>query len=323
MHDHQPESALVIPLHHEHPFLQEGATHEREGAFVSLATAIHLYLRARRAEFAPNSRRHIRHTLGEIVRIIGPDMLVRNLRRRHVESWLADLEVAPATIRNRLSALRVFCRWCIISGHLKQDPTLGLRGPRQPDAMPRELTDDDIVSLFSVLPDERAEVMAMLGLVQGLRVGSMAAQLREDIDLTGRMMLVTRTKGNRQLWLPLLPDTYEAIVNYYRKVPGTTGPLLRSLRYPSRGVTSGHLSILMSHWMSDAGIKLTARDGKSSHALRHTRAGTMLDDGADIRAVQAALGHASLSSTYIYLRRRQADSALRDAMGRRRYRDAS
>ncbi len=49
----------------------------------------------------------------------------------------------------------------------------------------------------------------------------------------------------------------------------------------------------------------------------------MLDDGADIREVQAALGHKSLSATYIYLRRRQADGALREAMGRRRYREAS
>ena len=290
---------------------------------MSLERAVQLYLRARRAEFAPQSRRHIRHTLNEIARAIGPTMLVRNLRRRHVEGWLSTLEVSPATVRNRLSALRVFCRWCIISGHLKQDPTLGLHGPKQPAAMPRELTDDEIVRLLSVLPDERADVIAILGLVQGLRVGSMAMQLREDIDLDGRMMLVTRTKGNQQLWLPLLPDTHEAILAYYRTVPGSTGPLLRNLRFPNRGVTSGHLSILMSQWMAEAGIKVTPRDGKSSHALRHTRAGTMLDDGADIREVQAALGHASLSSTYIYLRRRQADSALREAMGRRRYREAS
>lgn len=290
---------------------------------MSLATAVQIYLRARRIEFSETTRRQQRHILTEAARIIGPRILIKNVKRKHVEAWLASLEVSAGTIRTRLSAFRVFARWCIISGHLRQDPTLGIRGPRQPDAMPRELTGDEIAQLLAVLPDARAEVVTMLGLVQGMRAGSIAAQLREDLDLTGAMMLVTRTKGNKQLWLPLLPDTQEAIGAYLRESPGTTGPLVRSTRHPGRGIGAHHVSRLMSTWMSEAGVKHSPRDGKSAHALRHTRAGTMLDDGADIREVQAALGHASLSSTYIYLRRRQADSALREAMGRRRYREAS
>lgn len=297
-------------------------TDENE-TFMRLCVSASKYLLARRNDLAPATRRQYRHVLMTIVDALGPDMLVRAVKRKHVERWISELDCSPATIRSRLSVLRNFCEWCLVHGYMKADPTLGIHGPRQPDAMPRELVDDEITRLLKVLPDARAEVIVMLGLVQGLRCSSMTAQLRQDIDLTGRMMLVSYAKGNKQQWLPLLEDTYGAVVAYYRESPGLTGPLLRSETHPGRGLTAGHIGKMQATWMYEAGVKLYPRDGKSGHALRHTRAGTMLDDGADIREVQAALGHASLSSTFIYTRRRQADGKLRDAMGRRRYREAS
>jgi site-specific recombinase XerD len=288
-----------------------------------LSQAVQAYLLARRSDWAPVTRRNLRRDLTRTANDIGPDILVRMVKRKHVEGWLSGLTSSPATIRVRLSTFRQFCRWCLLHGYMKNDPTLGIRGPRQPRPMPRELSHEEVEKLLCSLPDARAEVIVMLGLVQGLRRSSISAQLREDIDLTGRMMLVTWTKNNAQLWLPLLEDTAQAIEAYYRELPGNTGPLVRSQSHPERGIAPFTIGELIAGWMRDAGVKLHAGDGRSAHALRHTRAGTMLDDGADIREVQAALGHESLGSTYIYLRRRHADSALRDAMGRRRYRDAS
>src|SRR6185312_1982328 len=258
-----------VPFADHNATSPEGPTVTEGDAFMRLSQAVQAYLAARRSELAPITRKNLRRDLTRTANTIGPDMLVRMVKRKHVEKWLAEMTSSPATIRVRLSIFRQFCRWCLLHGYMKTDPTLGLRGPRQPRPMPRELSNVEVEKLLCSLPDARAEVIVMLGLVQGLRRSSIAAQLREDIDLTGRMMLVTWTKGNSQLWLPLLEDTATAIETYYREVPGNTGPLIRSELHPVRGIAPFTIGELISRWMRDAGVKLHAGDGRSAHALRH------------------------------------------------------
>jgi integrase/recombinase XerD len=283
-----------------------------------LGVATRRYMEARRTELARKTRVSATSVLRRFSDQVGPDLAVRNLRRKHIEGWMAACTCSPASIRTELSVVRNFCRWAVVNGHLKQDPTLGVKGPRQPVQMPRELSDLDVAHLWSVLPDTRAELIVMLGLVQGMRRAEIAGQLRENIDLTGRMMLVYG-KGDKERWLPVVDDAWSCLTRYLRESPGQTGFLIRNADHPNRGLTAGRIGELVSRWMLEAGVKGQAWDGKSSHALRHTRAGTLLDDGADVREVQAVLGHASLGPTMIYLRRRHADGALREAMSRRTY----
>jgi integrase/recombinase XerD len=283
-----------------------------------LGVATRRYQEARRNELSRRTRFSLSSALARFTAAVGPDLAIRNLRRKHIEEWMAGRTCQAASLRTELSIVRNFCRWAVINGHLKQDPTLGVKGPRQPVQMPRELSDVDVAHLWACLPDTRAELIVMLGLVQGMRRAEIAGQLRENIDLTGRMMLVYG-KGNKERWLPIVEDTWITLNRYLKESPGATGPLIRNVDHPNRGLTPGRIGDMVSRWMLEAGVKGQAWDGKSSHALRHTRAGTLLDDGADVREVQAVLGHASLGPTMIYLRRRHADGALREAMSRRTY----
>jgi site-specific recombinase XerD len=283
-----------------------------------LGVATRRYMEARRTELARKTRVSATSALRRFSDAVGPDLLIRNLRRKHVEGWMAGCTCSPASIRTELSVIRNFCRWAVVNGHLKTDPTLGVKGPKQPVQMPRELSDVDVAHLWSCLPDTRAELIVILGLVQGMRRAEIAGQLRENIDLTGRMMLVYG-KGDKERWLPIVDDAWVCLNRYLRESPGQTGYLIRNHDHPNRGLTAGRIGELVALWMLEAGVKGQAWDGKSSHALRHTRAGTLLDDGADLREVQAVLGHSSLGPTYVYLRRRHADGALREAMNRRSY----
>lgn len=79
-----------------------------------------------------------------------------------------------------------------------------------------------------------------------------------------------------------------------------------------------NLSALLTKLMVDAGIKGAGRDGISAHALRHTAASDALDRCHDVRTIQAMLGHSSLATTQIYLRRANLDQ-MREAMGGRYY----
>ncbi len=312
--------ALVPALENEEDAAKGRVSLDGGDATMHLSTAVQKYLAARHVELARTSRRAIRGELMRAAESIGPDTLVRLIRRKHVEKWLAGMDgCAATTVKLRLSVFRTFSKWCVENGYMRTDPTAGLRGPKPPRPMPRELTPDEITRLLQVLPNARAEVIVMLGLVQGLRRASIAGQLREDVDMGSEMLFVSTAKGGHQLWLPLLPDTRRAIEAYYREIPGQTGPLVRSENFPNRGLTPDRIYKLVVAWMYEAGVKQHPKDGRSTHALRHTTAGAMLDEGSDIRDVQAALGHATLASTYPYLRKRIANDALRDAMGRRRY----
>lgn len=281
--------------------------------------AVRLYLNARRNEIAPTTRKHLNDSLSLAVRHFGPEMLVRNLRRKHVESWVSSMDAQAGTIRTRLSALRGFCQWAVAHGHLKLDPTLGVRGPRAAMSMPRELHRDAVSKTLNAVPDERAELIVLLAVQEGLRVSEITGLARENIDLTARVMLVCG-KGNKERWLPISGETFDAMGVYFRQSPGTSGPAIRSESHPNRGLSSKYLTGLMARWLYAAGVKQHAYDGTSGHAFRHTFAGAMLDDGADPRDVQGALGHSTLGPTWIYLRRRVAEDQLRKSMGKRSYR---
>lgn len=292
---------------------------DSEGVGVRLGTAIHLYLQSRRGELAPTTKRQLRWALYHAADFIGRDMLVRNLRRRHVELWLGSMEdLEVSSRRTQLARFKVFCRWMVISGHIKRDPTLGVKGPRVLPSIPRELPYESVVALLASVPNLRARLIVSLAVQEGLRRSEIAGLRREHVDLESRRFFV-KGKGGTEAWLPLSDETHDALIDYFRETPGMTGFVLRSQAKPGQGLAPTTVGYYASKWMTEAGVKQHPHDGKSLHALRHTMAGAMLDDGADIRDVQDALRHRNLSATYLYLRRRQDPTRLAHVMGQRRY----
>lgn len=285
---------------------------------MTLSGAVRAYLDARRGDLARLSLRNYRYILGTAAEEIGPDLLVRNLRRDHIEAWMSAWQGAPSTARKRLSAMRGFCEWLVLHDYIRRDPTLGVKGPRQPQAMPRELDATQVDTVLVSVPDLRAVLMVLLAVSAGLRAAEIAGLRREDIDLDARLMLV-HGKFDKERWLGIGDQLHETICAYLATEPGQTGYLVRSAKHPGRGISPTYVSMLVSAWMRDAGVKRHARDGRSAHALRHSFAGELLDRGVDIRVVSSALGHATLTPTMVYLRRRIAAQQLVGVMGQHRY----
>lgn len=239
------------------------------------------------------------------------------LTRRHVERWLADQRCAANTLYNRFSILRSFCRWLVACRHIRRDVTIGIIGPRRARSLPRSLHPSEVGSVLAKCPDHRGRLMVSLMVFEGLRRVEVARLQVGDINLDQRIMLV-RGKGNAERYLPLTDASYRALSAYLDDFPATSGPLVRSYQFPTRPLTPDHIGRLVVEWMTDAGVKRRPRDGKSAHAFRHTCASDVLDAGANIRQVQLMLGHASLETTQIYLRRTDA-AALRVVMNGRSY----
>lgn len=246
-----------------------------------------------------------------------PSLLPRNLTRNHVEAWMKSRPLAPATRAAQLSRVRAFCDWLVDYGHVAKDPCKGVESPRLPRTVPRGLSRDQLASLLRVLPDARAELIVSLMTQEGLRCIEVSSLELGSIDFNDRTLFVTGKGGHERL-LPISDETWQLIDAYLDAHPAISGPLIRSDHDDISSIQPATVSRLVAGWFRDAGLKSARWDGKSAHALRHTCGTDMVKAGAHLRDVQAALGHASISTTQRYIG--ATVKPLREAMGGRSYR---
>jgi integrase/recombinase XerC len=203
-----------------------------------------------------------------------------------------------ASAARELSALRGFLAWANPDA-----PAARLKGPRVKKGVPRPISPDDAVALAEEVADEARDpwiaardwAVLMLLYGAGLRIG-------EALTLTGAILPLGDTlrvtgKRDKTRIVPLLPDVRTAIEAYAAANPW---PLARDDML-FRGAKGGPLSpgiIRRSVQAARGRLGLGART--TPHALRHSFATHLLGRGADLRALQELLGHASLSSTQIY-----------------------
>jgi len=272
-----------------------------------------------RGEIGARSGAVERSRLEGLVRAHG-ERLAGDLDRTCLLAWQASIgHLAPATRRSYLSTAVGFCRWMVIEGHLVTDPTLGLVRVREPRRVPRTLRAADVAAVLAVCADRRAAAVVWLMVGAGLRCVEVSNLDVADYDAPEATLHV-RGKGGHERVLPVPGPVGAALDAYLAERGRGAGPLVRATG--SKGAASGRLSARwLSQWvgrlMADAGVHAPG-DGRAAHSLRRTAASDCLDACRDVRLVQQMLGHASLATTQVYLRRASLDQ-LRDAMEGRRY----
>ncbi len=195
-----------------------------------------------------------------------------------------------------LSAVRGFLEWAGVD-------VPRMRGPRVKRGVPRPISPDEAVALAEEVAEDAAQpwiaardwAVLMLLYGAGLRIGE-ALGLTGAILPLGATMAVTGKRAKTRM-VPLLPPVAEAIDRYVAIQPwGVTrdGELFR-------GAKGGPLSpAVVRRSVRAARVRLGLSDRTTPHALRHSFATHLLGRGADLRALQELLGHASLSSTQVY-----------------------
>ena len=238
---------------------------------------------------------------------------VRNMSRADIERWqAARAHLAAGTRRYEYATARGFVAWLRLSGRLKGDPFATIKPPRVPRSVPRAMPRADADALVSALPDARARAVVALMLGLGLRVGEVATVETGDYDAVAGT-LVVRGKGGHQRLLPVTANVRADLDAYLRTTRAPAGPLIRR-RTGSGGLSTRQLGKIVRRAMESAGVKDHAGDGRACHSLRHTRASEVAElPGVSITVLQAILGHQSLASTQIYLRRAEL-GRMRDAL---------
>jgi len=212
--------------------------------------------------------------------------------------------LSPATLGRKLSALRTFFNFLVRENLLTRNPALSVDRIKQAEKHPDFLSVDDMFRILEVPSSDsplgvRDRAMLELLYGAGIRVGELVGLNLADLDLRERLLLV-RGKGRKERIVPMGSKAKEALQTYlglrstaFGKSPD---PEALFLNYRGGRLTSRSVERIVKRYCLLAGL---VRD-VGPHALRHSFATHLLAGGADLRAIQELLGHASLSTTQRY-----------------------
>lgn len=213
-------------------------------------------------------------------------------------------DLARATVARKSAALRRFFAFLAEEGHRADDPGDALPRPGAARPLPKALSHADVDRLFAAIAERLAKVppspldLRLAALVEllygsGLRATELVSLPRNALA-PDRPFLIVRGKGDKERLVPLSDRARAAVAEWRGHVPTTSAWL-----FPSG---KAHLSRIRLYQLikalaAEAGVP---PDRVSPHVLRHAFATHLLAGGADLRALQAMLGHADIATTEIY-----------------------
>lgn len=238
-----------------------------------------------------------------------------------IRDYLAALkrrELAAASVARKLSAIRQLHRFLYTEGLRGDDPAAVLEGPRRGRPLPKVMTVAEVSTLLAAAHAAAAEagetkeikarrlralrLAALLELLyaSGLRISELIA-LPASAARTKGDAIIVRGKGNKERLVPIGDAARRAMKAYLDAADGNAKSPPSRWLFPSFGssghVTRQHVARELKALAASAGI---APAKISPHVLRHAFASHLLANGADLRIVQALLGHADISTTQIY-----------------------
>lgn len=212
-----------------------------------------------------------------------------------------SLGLQPSSIGRYMATLRAFYRFLQAEEKITADPAALLRSPRKAERLPRYLTVEEVSRLMTAAGASKARqirLRAMLELMYaaGLRVSELTGVRLDAIDLKVGYVRVFG-KGGKERVVPIGERARLAVEGYLDvrpQTPASVKTLFVSDR--KRAMSAVHFWRLIRGAARKAGILKPV----TPHTLRHSFASHLVQNGADLRAVQEMLGHASIATTQIY-----------------------
>lgn len=275
-----------------------------------LLPTIKLYVRYLRLErnLSPNTIEAYRNDLAHLEAFMMRNNLkLENVTLEQLHTFAASLHeygITPRSQARVLSGVRSFFRFLELDGVVESDPTELLEWPSLPEHLPVVLTLEEIDRIEESIDLSKAEGARNRAIIEvlfscGLRVSELVNMKLSDLYLEDRVLLV-RGKGNKER---LVPVSNKAIAdlkrwffdrNLMKIKPGEDDYVFLNRR--GAHLTRTMILIMVKRQAEEAGIKKTI----SPHTFRHSFATALLQGGADLRSIQAMLGHEKIDTTLVY-----------------------
>lgn len=218
--------------------------------------------------------------------------------------WLSDQQFSASSQARKLAAVRMLCRYLVRERKRDDDPSALLSGPKFRRKLPQTLTTGEIDRLLAAPSggdaySVRDRAMLELFYSSGLRISELCGLSLQQVDLENGFVRVFG-KGSKERVVPLGAKARDAVQVYLtagrpRLVKSRTGSEL-FLSERGKAISRKTLWVIVKNSAKRAGIEKPVKP----HLLRHSFATHLLGGGADLRAIQEMLGHASIGTTQIY-----------------------
>lgn len=217
---------------------------------------------------------------------------------------VGDLGIGARSLARILSGVRQFFRYLVLEGYIEADPTELLESPKQPQHLPEVLSTEEVDSLENAIDLSKWKGHRNKAIIEvlfscGLRVSELTNLKLSNLYADEQFVRVMG-KGSKERLVPISPRALKELNfwfidrNQMKIKEGEEDFVFLNRR--GAHLTRTMILIMIKKYAQEAGIKKTI----SPHTLRHSFATALLEGGADLRAIQAMLGHESIGTTEIY-----------------------
>lgn len=265
------------------------------------------YLKLER-NYSPNTLEAYRHDLGHLLAYCHreeKDVLQMKLEDlQHFAAGIHELGIGPTSQARILSGVRSFYRWLLLDGRIDADPTELLESPRLGEHLPEVLTTAEVDQLEASIDLSKPEGQRNRAIIEvlfscGLRVSELTHLRLSDLFLDEGYIRVMG-KGSKERLVPISNRAvHELQLWFYDRNLMTIKAGEEDYVFLNRRgahLTRTMILIMVKRQAEAAGIQKTI----SPHTLRHSFATALLEGGADLRVIQAMLGHEDIGTTEIY-----------------------
>ena len=230
-----------------------------------------------------------------------------NVKSTHVRDYirvLNDRGMAPASISRIISSIRTYYRFLSSENILNENPVLLINNPKLPKKLPDVLSEKEISLIINAIQEsskfyQRDKAIIEMLYSCGIRVTELCNLEMSNLFIDEDLIRVMG-KGNKERLLPLGVRSKKYVSEYIKHSRNShikkSGSSFVFVSRNGNQLTRAMINIILNKWTQVSGLKKSV----SPHKLRHSFATHLLEGGADLRFVQALLGHSDISSTQIY-----------------------
>lgn len=219
--------------------------------------------------------------------------------------WIAELSMSDTSQARIISGIRAFYKYCLLEDITKTDPTTLLEAPKLKRSLPDTLSFEEIEKMIAVIDLSKPEGGRNKAILEtlyscGLRVSELTGIRISQLYLDVGFIRVTG-KGDKERLVPIGSSAVKYINIYKNTIRVHITPLKGNEDILFLNKRGGKLSrVMIFYIIRDLAVKAGIKKTISPHTFRHSFATHLVEGGADLRAVQEMLGHASITTTEIY-----------------------